>query len=91
VGGTYGTHGRCEESVRGFGGKTRRKETTRKTGGVDGRLGSEWFLGRLAGGVEWMQLAHDRDRWRALVTDEPADSGATELVSLGNAIEYTCA
>jgi hypothetical protein len=28
-GGACGTHGRGEESVQGFGGKTRRKETTR--------------------------------------------------------------
>jgi hypothetical protein len=30
-------------------------------------MGREWILGRLAGGVEWIQPAHDRDRWRALV------------------------
>jgi hypothetical protein len=24
--------------------------------GVDGRMGSEWILGGLAGGVEWIQL-----------------------------------
>jgi hypothetical protein len=24
-------------------------------------LGSEWILGRLAGGVEWIQLAQNRD------------------------------
>jgi hypothetical protein len=24
-------------------------------------------LGRLVGGVEWIQLAQDRDRWRAVV------------------------
>jgi hypothetical protein len=35
--------------------------------GVDGRMGSEWILGRLARGVEWNQLAQDRDRWRAVV------------------------
>jgi hypothetical protein len=36
--------------------------------GVD-RMGSEWILGRLAwgGGVEWIQLAQDRDQWRALL------------------------
>jgi hypothetical protein len=36
---------------------------------VDGRLGSEWILGRLAGGrsVEWIQLAQDEGRYRALV------------------------
>jgi hypothetical protein len=28
VGGACGTHGRGEKSVKGFGGKTRRKETT---------------------------------------------------------------
>jgi hypothetical protein len=31
VGGTCGTHGRGQESVEGFGGKARKKETTRKT------------------------------------------------------------
>jgi hypothetical protein len=31
VGGTCGMHGRGEESVQGFGGKSQRKETTWKT------------------------------------------------------------
>jgi hypothetical protein len=31
VGRAYGTHGRREKSVQGFGGKARRKETTGKT------------------------------------------------------------
>jgi hypothetical protein len=35
--------------------------------GVDGRIGSKWTLGRLAGGMEWVHLAQDRDRWRAVV------------------------
>jgi hypothetical protein len=30
-------------------------------------MGSEWILGRLAEGVEWIQLAQDRDWWRTLV------------------------
>jgi hypothetical protein len=30
--------------------------------GIDRRIGSEWILGRLAGGVEWIQLAQDRGR-----------------------------
>jgi hypothetical protein len=36
--------------------------------GVDGSMGSKWILRRLVwGGVEWIHLAQDRDRWRALV------------------------
>jgi hypothetical protein len=35
--------------------------------GVDGKMRSEWILGRLAGGVDWIRLAQDRDRWRAVV------------------------
>jgi hypothetical protein len=38
-----------------------------KDQGVDGRMGSKWTLGRLAGGVEWIHLAQDRGRWRAVV------------------------
>jgi hypothetical protein len=34
---------------------------------VDGYMGSECILGRLAGGVEWIQLAQDSGQWRALV------------------------
>jgi hypothetical protein len=40
-----------------------------KDQGVDGRMGSKWTLGRLVrGGVEWIHLAQDRDRWRAVVS-----------------------
>jgi hypothetical protein len=36
--------------------------------GVDVRKGSKYTLGRLVGGgVEWIQLAQDRDLWRAVV------------------------
>jgi hypothetical protein len=36
---------------------------------VGGKMGSEWILGRLAwGGVDWIQLSQDRDRWRAVVS-----------------------
>jgi hypothetical protein len=31
-------------------------------------MGSKWTLGRLVGGcAEWIHLAQDRDRWRAVV------------------------
>jgi hypothetical protein len=33
------------------------------------KMGSEWILGKLAwGGVDWIRLAQDRDRWRAVVS-----------------------
>jgi hypothetical protein len=35
--------------------------------GVDGRMGSEWILGRLAGGVEWIHLSQARGIWRVVV------------------------
>jgi hypothetical protein len=38
-----------------------------KDQGICGRMESKWTLGRLAGGVEWIYLAQDRDRWRAVV------------------------
>jgi hypothetical protein len=34
--------------------------------GVDGSMGSEWILGRLAGRVDWIRLDQDRDRWLAV-------------------------
>jgi hypothetical protein len=34
---------------------------------LDVRMGSEWILERLAGGVDWSRLVQDRDRWRAVV------------------------
>jgi hypothetical protein len=50
---------------------------------VVGRMGSKWTLGRSVGGVEWIHLAQDRDRWPGCCEcgDEPSGSGATELLS----------
>jgi hypothetical protein len=49
VGRACGTQGGGEESVKGFGGKAQRKGDHSKDQGLDGRMGSEWILGRLAG------------------------------------------
>jgi hypothetical protein len=36
--------------------------------GVDGRITLRWILGEIGfGDVDWINLAQDRDRWRALV------------------------
>jgi hypothetical protein len=69
VGGACGTHGRGEKIVQGFCGEARRKKDHLKGKGVNRRMGSKRTLGRLAGGggVEWIRLAQNRDRWRAVV------------------------
>jgi hypothetical protein len=55
--------------------------------GIEGRMGLEWILGRLAGGggVEWIHLIQVRDRFSGSSKSggEPSGSGSTELVSLG--------
>jgi hypothetical protein len=63
---TCGTHGRGEKSVQGFGGKSRRKETTWKTKRrwEDGIRMDLREIG--LGGVDWIRLAQDRDRWGLL-------------------------
>jgi hypothetical protein len=30
-------------------------------------MGSKWILGRMDGGIKYIQLAQERDRWQALV------------------------
>ena len=36
---------------------------------ADGRIILRWIFGKWTGGYEdWMELAQDRDRWRALVS-----------------------
>jgi hypothetical protein len=35
--------------------------------GVDGRIILKWIFERLDGGMDWIDVAEYRDRWRALV------------------------
>ena len=35
--------------------------------GTDGRIILKWILGQWHGGMDWIDLAQDRGRWRALV------------------------
>jgi hypothetical protein len=34
---------------------------------VDGRIILKWILKKWDGGMDWIELAQDRDRWQALV------------------------
>jgi hypothetical protein len=67
-----GTHRRGKKSVQGFGGESPKGRDHSEDQGVGGKMGSEWMLGRLAWGgggrVDWIGLAQDRDRWRAVVS-----------------------
>jgi hypothetical protein len=54
------------ETCTGFWWEIPKEKDHLKDQGVDG-MGSTWTSGRLVGGVEWIHLAQDRDRWRALV------------------------
>jgi hypothetical protein len=35
--------------------------------GVDGRITFKWIFKKWDGGMDWIELAQNRDRWRALV------------------------
>jgi len=37
--------------------------------GVDGRLILRWIFRKLGGGMDWIYLAEDRDRWRAVLNE----------------------
>jgi hypothetical protein len=60
------TKWREEEHVQVIGGKARGKETTRKT---KMKVGGQYLdLKEMEwGGVDWIGLAQDRNKWRALV------------------------
>ena len=35
---------------------------------VDGRIILRWIFGNWEGGIDWIDLAQDRDRWQTIVT-----------------------
>jgi hypothetical protein len=59
-----------EENVQGFAGNARweypQERDHLEDQGVDGKMVSKWIIDRLAGGVEWIQLARDRGGGRLL-------------------------
>jgi hypothetical protein len=78
VGACVRAYGRGEESVQGISWKATRKDTTKK----DQRMGSDWIVGRLSGGVlsgfSWLRIGLAAGCCE--YGDEPSGSGATELV-----------
>jgi hypothetical protein len=67
VGRACGTHGRGEKAAQVLGGKSERK---RPLGRARRRWENEIRIDLREsgwGGVEWIHLAQDRDRWRAVV------------------------
>ena len=38
-----------------------------KDPGTDRRIILKWIFERVDGGIDWMDLSQDRDRWRTLV------------------------
>jgi hypothetical protein len=65
MGRTCGTYGK--EVHTGFLRGNLREGDHLEDPGVDGRIMLQWVFERLDGGVDWINLAQDRDRWRALV------------------------
>jgi hypothetical protein len=64
-------HGACMGKKRevhtGFWRGTLRKRDNLEDPGVDGRIIIRWVFWKCNGGMDWFDLAQDRDRWRACV------------------------
>jgi hypothetical protein len=63
--GTWG--GGEREAHTGFWWGDLRKGDHLRDPGVDGKIILKWIFKTLDGGMDWIELAQDRDRWRALV------------------------
>jgi hypothetical protein len=51
--------------------------------GIDGRIISRWIFRNRAGGMDWFDLAQDRDRWQALVNAVNFLTSDNQLASQG--------
>jgi hypothetical protein len=65
MGWAFGMYGRKERRIQSFGGDEEKRPL--EDLGVDGRIILRWIVRKKNGGVEWVNLAQDRDRWRAVV------------------------
>ena len=67
MGGTCGMYGRQESCVQGLGGGGLRKGDQLEDLGLDGAIILKWIFKMWDGGMDWIDMAQDRGRWRALV------------------------
>jgi len=67
MGGEYSTYEGDERCMQGFGWETWGQETNFGDLGVDGRKILSYIFRKSFGGMDWIDLAQARDRWRALV------------------------
>jgi len=66
--GPCSAYGLEERRIQGFGGKNLRERDHLGDPGGDGRIILGWIFKKWdVGGIEWIELAQDRDRWRAFV------------------------
>jgi hypothetical protein len=66
IGGACSTYGGKARCVQDFGRETREGDYWRGLV-VDGRIIIKWIFNKWDGSMYWIELAEDRDRWRALV------------------------
>ena len=68
VGRECNTCGGEERCRRGFGGENLRERDHLGETGVDGRIILRWIFRKWdVGGMDWIELTQNRDRWRAFV------------------------
>jgi hypothetical protein len=67
MGGACSTYGRKTEVHTGFSWRDLREGDHLGDPGVDGRIILKWIFKKWDGGMDWIELAQDRNRWRAVV------------------------
>jgi hypothetical protein len=66
VGGACSTYGEQERCIQDFGGETRGEIYYLEDPGMD-RIILKFVFKKWDGAMDWIDLAQDRDRWRAVV------------------------